>query len=99
MADTPPPPSEPPERRQLLLEFPLEFPLKAIGTGDTFEAWVVSIIRKHVPDLPARPPTTTRPSAGGKYLGVTVTFTATSQAQLDAIYAELGQDKRVRMLL
>ena len=81
------------------LEFPTEFPLKAIGSGDGFEAWVVAIVRKHVPELAEHPPVTTHPSAGGKYLGVTVTFIATSQAQLNAIYAELGQDPRVRMLL
>jgi putative lipoic acid-binding regulatory protein len=87
-----------PEPQESYLEFPAEFPLKAIGGGDGFEAWVVAIVRKYVPGL-AEPPTTTRPSAGGKYLAVTVTFTATSQAQLNAIYAELGQDPRVRMLL
>lgn len=88
-----------PESQESYLEFPAEFPLKAIGGGDGFEAWVVAIVRKHVPDLAEHPATTTRPSAGGKYLGVTVTFTATSQAQLNAIYAELGHDPRVRMLL
>jgi len=80
------------------LEFPAEFPLKAIGSGDDFEAWVVQVVRKHVPDLAAAP-STMRPSSGGKYLAVTVTFTARSQAQLDAIYTELGRDPRVKMLL
>jgi len=80
------------------LEFPAEFPLKAIGTGNDFEAWVVEVVRKHVPDL-GQQCTTARPSSAGKYLAVTVTFTARSQAQLDAIYRELSQDPRVRMLL
>jgi putative lipoic acid-binding regulatory protein len=80
------------------LEFPTEFPLKAIGVGDDFEAWVLAVVRKHVADL-GEPASTTRPSAGGKYLAVTVTFTARSQAQLDALYTELGQDPRVKMLL
>ena len=87
-----------PEPQESYLEFPAEFPLKAIGSGADFEAWVVSIVRKHVPELPEHC-ATTHASAGGKYLGVTVTFTATSQAQLDAIYGELSQDPRVRMLL
>ena len=38
-------------------------------------------------------------SANGKYLAVTVTFTATSQEQLDALYRELSQHSRVVMLL
>jgi len=80
------------------LEFPAEFPLKAIGTGADFEAWVVEVVRKHVPDL-GQQCTTSRSSSAGKYLAVTVTFTARSQAQLNAIYEELSRDARVRMLL
>jgi putative lipoic acid-binding regulatory protein len=80
------------------LEFPAEFPLKAIGAGDGFEAWVLEVVRKHVPDLAAGT-SRARPSSGGKYLAVTVTFTARSQAQLDALYEELGRDSRVKMLL
>ena len=82
-----------------LLEFPTDFPLKAIGTGiEDFEAFVIEIVRRHVPDLPADV-SSTRLSAGGKYLAVTVTFVATSQDQLDALYRELGSHKRVVMLL
>jgi putative lipoic acid-binding regulatory protein len=83
---------------QSYLEFPTEFPLKAIGAGHDFEAWVLEIVRKHVPDLGPQS-STTRPSSGGKYLAVTVTFTARGQAQLEALYQELGQDPRVKMLL
>jgi putative lipoic acid-binding regulatory protein len=82
-----------------LLEFPTEFPLKAIGTDPLdFEQLVLEIVARHVPDLPAEA-ASTRLSGGGKYLAVTVTFTATSQAQLDALYRELGAHPRVVMLL
>lgn len=82
-----------------LLEFPAEFPLKAIGLGvEDFEAFVLEIVRRHVPGLPADA-SSTRLSGGGKYLAVTVTFTATSQAQLDALYRELSGHPRVVMLL
>ena len=80
------------------LEFPAEFPLKVIGQGEGFEAWVLAVVRKHVPGLPEGA-SRARPSSGGTYLAVTVTFTATSQAQLDTLYAELGKDPRVRLLL
>jgi putative lipoic acid-binding regulatory protein len=81
------------------LEFPVEFPLKAIGTGsDDFEEFVLEIVRRHVPDLPEEA-SNTRLSGGGKYLAVTVTFVATSRAQLDALYRELSQHPRVVMLL
>jgi putative lipoic acid-binding regulatory protein len=93
------PSGEPPERRKLLLDFPTEFPLKAIGLGpEDFETLVVDIVRKHVADLPEGA-VTTRPSGGGKYLAVTVTFMAQSQEQLDAIYMELTAQPRVKMLL
>jgi putative lipoic acid-binding regulatory protein len=93
------PKGEPPERRKLLLEFPTEFPLKAIGTGpDDFEALVLDIVRKHVPGLPEGA-ATTRPSGAGNYLAVTVTFIAESQEQLDAIYMDLTAQPRVKMLL
>ena len=82
-----------------ILEFPCEFPLKAIGRGpEDFEAFVVEIVRRHAPNLEAGA-TTTRLSNGGKYLAVTVTFTAESQAQLDALYRELSGHRRVVMLL
>jgi uncharacterized protein len=82
-----------------LLEFPCSFPLKAIGTGaDDFETVVMLIVRKHVPDL-GEGAISTRPSGGGKYLAVTVTFVAESRAQLDALYQELSDHERVVMVL
>jgi uncharacterized protein len=85
--------------RRSLLEFPCVFPLKAIGTGPgDFEALVLDIVRRHVPDLPAGA-ASSRPSSGGRYLAVTVTFTAVSLEQLDALYAELAVQPRVKMLL
>jgi len=82
-----------------LLDFPTLFPLKAIGLGvEDFEEIVVSIVRRHVPALPTDA-ATSRLSAGGKYLAVTVTFVAESKAQLDALYRELTAHERVVMLL
>lgn len=80
------------------LEFPLIFPLKVIGrNADDFEGFVVSVVKTHAP-LSART-VTTRPSQGGKYLAVTVTFVAESREQLDAIYQELSGHERVLMAL
>ena len=82
-----------------LLELPCEFPLKAIGknTAD-FENHVVSIARNHIPQFDETS-ISRRPSNGDKYLGVTITFTAQSQQQLDALYQELSNSERVLMLL
>lgn len=82
-----------------LLEFPVDFPLKAIGTGvEDFEAIVLEIVRRHVP-AEDEGATTRRLSSHGKYLAVTVHFVARSQAQLDGLYRELSAHQRVVMLI
>ncbi len=74
------------------------FPLKAIGrNADDFEGFVVAVVHAHAP-LSART-VATRPSRGGKYLAVTVTFVAESREQLDAIYRDLSNSGRVLMAL
>ena len=84
--------------RDTLLEFPCRFPIKAIGRGDDLVGQVYTLIRAHVPDL-SEDALTTRPSGKGNFMAVTVTITATSQAQLDAIYHELTVCEQVLMAL
>ncbi len=74
------------------------FPLKAIGyNADDFEAFVATVVKTHAPQ--SAQTTSSRPSQGGKYLAVTVTFVAESRAQLDAIYQELKDSGRVLVAL
>ena len=42
---------------------------------------------------------TIRPSRAGKYLGVTLSVTATSREQLDALYRSLTQHPQVKVVL
>ena len=82
-----------------LFDFPCAFPIKAMGRDEAdFESAVVEIVRRHAPDL-GEGAVSTKPSRGGRFLSVTVTITATSRDQLDAIYAELTADVRVLMAL
>lgn len=82
-----------------LLQFPCDFPIKAMGAAaDGFEAHVVEIVRHHTPDL-GEAAVQSRPSSGGKYLSVTIVVRATSREQLDAIYRELTASTRVLMAL
>jgi uncharacterized protein len=82
-----------------LFNFPCAFPVKVIGKdAEDFAEIVTEIIRHHVPDL-AADAVTTRPSAGGKYIAVTVNFIATSREQLDAIYRELSGNVKVLYVL
>ncbi len=93
---------------ETLLEFPCQFPIKAMGKTSVpahpqstyleFDLLVVEIIRRHVSDL-HEGAVTTRPSKDGTYLAVTVTVEASSKQQLDAIYQDLSDHPHVLMAL
>ena len=85
--------------QESIMKFPCEFSVKAMGlTADDFDALVVEIVRRHVNDL-GENAVKSKPSRKGKYLSVTVTFTASSRRQLDAIYQALTDHERVLMSL
>ncbi len=80
-------------------QFPCEFPLKVVGkTSPEFEIFVLSVIRKHVPDL-AENAISSRTSKDGHYLAITIIIQATSKEQLDAIYIDLSANELVLMAL
>ena len=65
---------------------------------EDFSILVKSIIQKHVGKLHDSA-FTSRLSNGGKYISITVTFTANSQEQLDAIYQDLKNLELVQFML
>lgn len=82
-----------------LIEFPCQFPIKAMGkTRDDFDAIVVEIVRRHVGDI-REGAVSSRPSKAGTYTSVTVVIEATSREQLDAIYQGLTDHPDVLMAL
>ncbi len=84
---------------ETLFEFPCQFSVKAMGlAAPDFDALVLSIVRQQVPNI-GEGAVRTRPSKGGKYLSVTVTFEADSKTQLDAIYQALTDNERILMSL
>jgi len=81
------------------LQFPCEFPIKAMGEArDGFDALVFGIVRRHAPDL-GEAAIESRSSRGGKYLSVTVTVQATSREQLDSIYRDLTGCEQILVVL
>ena len=82
-----------------LLEFPCEFPLKIMGKhADEFAQTVAQVVQQFAPDFD--PDTMEmRPSSTGKYLGLTCTIIATSQAQLDDVYRALTSHPMVSVVL
>lgn len=88
----------PPE--QSLIEYPSAFPIKVMGVhSDEFLAAVVAIAVAHDPQFDADRHLEKRPSSAGKYLGLTVTVTATSREQLDAIYRAMTGHPLVKYVL
>jgi len=87
----------PPE--QSLIEYPSAFPIKVMGVNvDGFTEAVVAVARHFDPAFDATT-VETRPSRGGKYLGLTVTVTATSREQLDELYRTLSTHPMVKVVL
>ena len=82
-----------------LLEFPCTFPIKAMGKAEPdFDALVVGLVRRHVPDLKENA-VKIRASKAGNWVSVTVTINATSKQQLDAIYQSLTDHEKIVMAL
>ena len=81
------------------ITYPCEVPIKAMGLAhEHFCSVIVEIVRRHAPDADAGT-VATRPSSNGKYVSVTVTITANSRAQLEAIYLDLNACEQVLMTL
>ena len=82
-----------------LIKFPCDFPIKIMGKATPeFEGIVMEIVHRHCPHL-GEGAVKLRPSSGGKYVSITVTFVAHSRAQLDALYCELSGHEKVHMVL
>jgi len=87
------------QQGETLLEFPCEFPIKAMGLAcDELEIAVLEIVNRHVEDL-GEGALKMKPSRNGKYVAITVTINATSKDQLDAIYMELTACEHVSIAL
>jgi putative lipoic acid-binding regulatory protein len=91
MADIPP--------EQSLIEYPSAFPIKVMGAH--VDGYVEALIAVALQFDPGFDPSTVekRPSSTGKYLGVTLTVTATSREQLDELYRTLSTHPLVKVVL
>lgn len=87
------------ERDEDILEFPCDFPIKAMGLSRPgFRELVVEIVGNHVAFV-SEHAVKSASSATGKYTSVTVLITASSRVQLDRIYQELTDCEDVIMAL
>jgi putative lipoic acid-binding regulatory protein len=87
------------ERQDSFITYPTAFPIKVMGEKvDGLVPAVTMIARALDPDFDE---TTIelRESKGGRYLGVTITVTATSRDQLDELYRTLSTHPLVKVVL
>jgi len=98
------PPAPPPApgadpRKESLIEYPSRFPIKVMGARvEGFVAAITHVAKQFDPAFDAAS-VELRESKGGKYLGITVTITATSREQLDELYRTLSSHPMVKVVL
>lgn len=92
-------PTESDPRKDSLIEYPSLFPIKVMGAKvDGFVAALVAVARDFDPEFDETR-LELRESRAGNYLGVTLTITATSRAQLDDLYRALSAHPMVKVVL
>ena len=82
-----------------IMEFPCEFPIKMMGRATPeFHVTVRELVEKHTGNLDDGAFQSAE-SRNGRFISITVTITAESRDQLDAIYRELTDHDDVLMAL
>ena len=99
-SSTPPAPEAAPvPRQESLIGYPSLFPIKVMGIKtDGLVHAITHIAHQFDPAFDAST-VELRESKGGKYLGVTITVTATSREQLDELYRTLSTHPMVKVVL
>jgi putative lipoic acid-binding regulatory protein len=82
-----------------LIEYPSLFPIKVMGTKEDGLVHAITLIARQADPTFDAATIELRESKGGKYLGVTITVTATSREQLDGLYRALGAHPMVKVVL
>jgi len=82
-----------------LIEYPSKFPIKVMGARQDGLVNAITSIANQFDSTFDAATIELRESKGGKYLGVTITVTATSREQLDALYRALGANPMVKVVL
>ncbi len=86
-------------QQESLIDYPSQFPIKVMGVKTDGLVHAITVIAHAFdPNFDAST-IELRESKGGKYLGVTITITATSRAQLDELYRTLSTHPMVKVVL
>ena len=80
-------------------EFPCQFPIKVMGEHDAgLENFVRDALEKHL-KAPETAEINVRTSSNGNFISITATFTAHSLDELNALYATITANPKVKMAL
>lgn len=94
-----PPPTPDKAPAESLIEYPSQFPIKVMGLKVDGLVHAVTTVAQHFDPAFDASTVELRESSGGKYLGVTITVTATSREQLDELYRTLSTHPMVKVVL
>jgi hypothetical protein len=84
--------------KESLLEYPTEFPIKALGRKHPdFREHVLEVIAIHA-QFDNENDVREQISSNGNFISVTVTFMAENQEQVDSIYQSLHEHELVLMV-
>ena len=92
-------PPAPAAQQESLIEYPSLFPIKVMGVKVDGLVHAISIIARQFDPAFDASTIELRESKGGKYLGVTITVTATSREQPDELYRTLSTHPMVKVVL
>ncbi|WP_423457668.1 YbeD family protein [Ottowia sp. VDI28] len=88
-----------PDARESLIEYPSAFPIKIVGVNENGFVHAITHIAKQFDPAFDAAGIELRESGGGKYLGITITVTATSREQLDELYRALSTHPMAKWVL
>jgi putative lipoic acid-binding regulatory protein len=98
-AENTPPSTPAPAQPESLIEYPSQFPIKVMGIKAEGYVHAITVIAHQFDPAFDASTIELRESKGGKYLGVTITVTATSREQLDELYRTLSTHPMVKVVL
>ncbi len=81
------------------IEFPCDYPIKAIGSNNVdLKSVVLDIVRLHAPDIDSSK-VALNPSRNGTFVSVRFTIFASGESQLKAIHEDLIASEYIKMVL
>lgn len=89
----------PTDNNETLMEFPCAFPLKVfVKPANDVDQQILTLLEPHIGKLPLSA-VQRKVSRTGKFISLTVNFTATSKPQVDAVFAALSNSDLVVMAM